>query len=165
MFCTNCGQKLKDPNQRFCQNCGSEIQTPSEASIIPPIPAYTDFAATPQKPFKERRPGPHSKKCLAFSITSIAMAVAMLVTANILRLFYILGIPLPLFIIGVMIGFIINIVGLMFGIFSRINGKEATKSEPKNAVETVGSIFAIFGIIGNAILIIVALIILAIALV
>jgi len=165
VFCSNCGQEIIDPNQRFCQNCGRNIQPRSEASNLPPISSYTDFAATSQKPFTERRPGPHSKKCLAFSITSIAMAVAMLAIAGLLRLFYLLGMPLPLFIMGVIIGIIIHIVGLMFGVFSRINGKEATKSEPENAVETVGSIFAIFGIIGNTILIIVGLIVVAIALI
>ena len=165
MFCPNCGQELKDPNQRFCQNCGSEIQHTSGVPRSHQTPGYTDYPATQQKPVKEGRPGAHSKKCLAFSIPSIGMAVAMLAIAGLLRLFYLLGMPLPLFIMGVIIGIIINIVGLTFGVFSRINGKEATKSEPENAVETVGSIFAIFGIIGNAILIIVAVIVVAIALV
>ena len=163
MFCPNCGQELKDPNQKFCQNCGSVIQPTSGAPRSQQAPVFAD-PATQQKPVKEGRPGSHSKKCLAFSIPSIAMAVAMLAIAGLLRLFYLLGMPLPLFIMGVIIGIIINIVGLTFGVFSRINGKEATKSEPENAVETVGSIFAIFGIIGNAILIIVALIVVAIAL-
>jgi len=131
VFCPNCGQELKDPNQKFCQNCGSVIQPTSGAPRSQQAPVFAD---------------------------------PMLAIAGLLRLFYLLGMPLPLFIMGVIIGIIINIVGLTFGVFSRINGKEATKSEPENAVETVGSIFAIFGIIGNAILIIVALIVVAIAL-
>ena len=159
MYCTNCGVKL-DGQQKFCPTCGAELLEGSEVQS-------TSYATVPVQSMQiiDGTPGLDSKKCLGFSIPSVAMAVATLVIAGLLRLFFLLGMPLPLFIIGVIIGIIINIVGLTFGIISRINGYKATKSEPKNAIVTVGSIFAILGIIGNAILIIVALIVMVIALV
>ena len=152
-------------NGWFCQYCGNNIQSTSEAVSVPPTSTYTAPAVTSQIFIEDTSPGPHSKKCLAFSIVSLAMVVATLEIGSSLRLFYILGMPLPLFITGLVINIIINIMGLMFGIFSRTNGKEAAKSEPDNTVEKIGSIFAIFGIIGHSILLIVGVIILVVALI
>ncbi|MFX1442890.1 MAG: zinc ribbon domain-containing protein [Promethearchaeota archaeon] len=165
MFCSNCGKEIIDSNQKFCQYCGNRIQSPSEAVSVQQTPVYTYSATTSHTFFEKGRPGPHSKKCLAFSIISIAMAAVTLEIGGSLRFFYVLGMPLPLFIMGVIINIVINIVGLILGILARLNGKKAVNLESDNAVEKVGSIFAIFGIIGNIILLIIGFIIMAIFLV
>lgn len=165
MFCTNCGQKLVDSNQKICQFCGSKVESSSEILNSQQIPKYTSFSEVKQKYMKNERPGTHSRKCLAFSIFSIAIAIAMLAISGILFIFYRIGMPLTIFIIGLTIAIIVHIFGLIFGFLSRMNSKEAFKSEPENPVEKVGSVFAIFGVIGNIILIIVAFIILAIVII
>ena len=163
MFCPNCGEEIKNPNQRFCHKCGSEISTISEAPISQSPPGYTDFPISQQTQVKEGRAGPHSKKCLGFSIPSIALAIVLLAISGLLRLFYFVGMPLSLYIIGMIIVIIIHIGGLTLGVLSRKSSEKARKLEPKNAVEQVGSVFSIFGIIGNAILLIIALIVVIIA--
>ena len=81
MICPNCGEKLESPNQKFCVSCGSEILYTPDApqlkaeenqvsSPVKPIPVYES------KSIKVEKPRPHSKKCCAFAMVSLALAIA-----------------------------------------------------------------------------------------
>ena len=72
---------------------------------------------------------------------------------------------IPLGPIGLIVGGILNVTGLIFGILSRTNCSKARKTEPVNTLEKVGSIFGIFGIIINSIPVVVLLVLLIISLI
>ena len=57
-----------------------------------------------------------------------------------------------LFIIGSILLLIVHSIGLTLGILAKKHSKEAAKIEPPNSAEKAGSVFAVFGIIINAIL-------------
>ena len=61
-------------------------------------------------------------------------------------------------IVGSIILLITHIVGLKFGISAKKYSKIAAELEPPNPAEKAGSVFAVFGIIINAILMVLALI-------
>jgi hypothetical protein len=168
MFCPKCGQKLIESNQRFCQKCGSEIPTVSKYSqfkiertpyestaIARSKPGYTDSSVSLKKQVASGGPGPLSKKCLVFSIVSIALAIAALyfnfgfLILSIMRYF---RVNQTMIVINRIIVSLMHFMGLIFGILSKINSKKAGISEPENAVEKVGSVFAVAGLITNAIL-------------
>lgn len=177
MFCQNCGEKLNSSNQKFCASCGSELPyTPPAApqlraeenqvsSTIRSTPVYES------KPFKVGGPGPNSKMCFAFAIVSIALAIVGFIfggssffrsfLSSMLYPYYPSGLGGGL--IGIIIAIILNIAGLIFGIVSRVNSRKAGENEPTNTLEKFGSVVSVFGIIINAIpLIIIPLIILAV---
>jgi uncharacterized membrane protein YvbJ len=129
MFCSHCGEKLFDAEQKFCQNCGTEILTPSKTTdykterihnAVPPKIVYVPV--NQQKQLQRGLPGKYSKLCLALALVSIFIGILSLI-----------------------------IVGLVLGVLSRVNGSKAENFEPYNDTEKAGSIFAVFGIIINAI--------------
>ena len=163
MFCPNCGEKLESQNQKFCSSCGSELfNTPDtphapqlraeENQVSPTVRSVPDYES---KTINVGGPGPHSKKCLAFAIVSLAFAGVGYVFGgvNIMRFLlpfaYYLGYSIGF--LGLIVAVILNIIGLVFGILSRTNSSKAGKFEPVNALEKVGSVFAVFGIIMNSI--------------
>jgi len=157
MFCPNCGEKLESQNQKFCASCGSILSYTPDApqlraeenqasSPVKPIPVYES------KPIKTGGPGPHSKKCFAFAFVSIALAIVG--NSFGARFFlptyffpYYVGLGLERLIIAM----VLHIAGLIFGILSRVNTSKAEILEPINALEQFGSVVAVFGIITNAI--------------
>lgn len=163
MFCPNCGEEIIEQDQKFCQNCGSEIPTTGEApqptivspkptpvaqkySVPKPVPTPTYVRTAPTR----GSPGPASKKCLAFALVSLAIAIFTFSSSGGTGYgpfsFYIIpGIP------RVIIVIIAHIVGLVFGIVSRKNSRDASMTEPINGVEKAGSVFAVFGIVVNSI--------------
>jgi hypothetical protein len=169
MFCPNCGEKLENPNQPFCSRCGSEIQTvltpeisqePQVPVVKTPVPPPTPVA--PQsvpiyqpKTIKKGGIGSNSKMCFAFALVSLAFfAVGLGFGAGVLaRLFipvyfipYLPGGPGMWF-----IAFILHVIGFIFAIISRVNGNKASKREGENALQKVGSVFGVFGIVLNVI--------------
>ncbi|MFX1480314.1 MAG: zinc-ribbon domain-containing protein [Promethearchaeota archaeon] len=170
MFCPNCGEEIIEQDQKFCQNCGSEIPTTGEVpqritvspkptpvaqkySVPKPVSTPTYVRTAPTR----GGPGPASKKCLAFALVSLAIAIFTFGSAGGSGYgpfsFYIAG-AIPRIIIVI----IAHIVGLVFGIVSRTNSREASMTEPINGVEKAGSVFAIFGIVVNSIGLAIALI-------
>lgn len=164
MFCPNCGERLESKEQRFCASCGSEIQTtsPPEAPPSPveeiqtpaPAPASTLHVYDSQ-PIKVQGLGAHSKKCFTFSLLSIGFFIAGLIfgAISILRFilplyffpfFYYAGGPVMW-----IIAFVLHLIGFIFGILSRVNSSKARKLEASHALEKVGSVFGVFGIILN----------------
>ncbi len=176
MFCPSCGTKITDPNQSFCSTCGSEIGAPLETSQLrtespkqvstnksQSSPVSTYLPVSQQKPVKkEGQPGPNSKKCLIFALASIGLAIAGLAVGSGSMIFSFMpmmgGIVFG-FLARIIIAIVLNIIGLIFGIISRVNSKKAGELEPVNTIEKIGSLIAIFGIIFNAILIALALIV------
>jgi hypothetical protein len=170
MFCANCGAELGDPNQRYCQSCGSEVSSISEIqqteTIEHPIstpkspptitPSYTPVPVQPQ--VKLGSAGSYSRKCLGFALTSLGIAVASIIVSGwiflfplITGLFYFMGGMSGIRITGMIITLLLYIMGLVFGSVARTNGKKAGSLDATNAVHKVGSVFAVFGIVINAI--------------
>lgn len=167
MFCPHCGEKLKDPNQKFCQNCGSEISTKAGDSQLitetESVPSKIESPSIPKTvvaPVSEKQilapgtPGKFSKKCLAFAIVSICIAIPFLIIGfNIFRysgrLFvftiYEIARRFPALIALI----VIHVVGSFFAGKSKTYGKLAKESEPVNTSEKVGSSLRIVGEIIN----------------
>lgn len=171
MFCPSCGAELIALDQKFCQNCGCLISTISEGSqsktiqpqytspnIIQTTEGYVYVPVYQQKPIKKNEPpGPYSKKCLGFAIISAALVyVGYNIGSSAMDLLSSGMYPylnFPFFIsLGTLavIIILINCVGLIFGIFSKIFSSKAKKTEPVNSVAKLGSIFSILGIIFNS---------------
>ncbi|KKN24759.1 hypothetical protein LCGC14_0891650 [marine sediment metagenome] len=178
MFCPSCGSELTEPNQSFCSKCGSEIgarleipqlrtERPRQVSTntLQSPPESTSVQIYQQKPMiKEGRPGPYSKKCLVFAIVSIGLAISGLVISTGSVIFAMIswfGFAQNSigFLLRLIIVIVLNIIGLLFAIESRLDSKKAGELEPVNTVEKIGSIFAIIGIIVNTTSIALALII------
>lgn len=185
MFCPDCGTKLLDSNQKFCQNCGGKTILTKEVS--PPISPYIQQSSLQSKPVAtkvlvkyEGKASSHSIKCLIYALVSIGIVAFGLIFNFGARTYVIFqssgffffigggsGADIDKF-IGILIiisiiTILIHILGLMFGFLSRAHSRKAEGgSEPINAVEQVGSIFAIIGIIGNIIAIIIAIVTLVI---
>ena len=178
MFCPNCGSKLTKPNQSFCSICGRKIEDTLEITQLrTEIPRQvstnksqstlesTYLPISQQKSvIKEGRPGPYSKKCFGFALASIGLAIAGLSVGSGSMMFSMIsrfGNALNGFgfVPGLIIAIVLNTIGLIFGIISRVNSSKARELEPVNTLEKIGSVFAIFGIITNAILIALGLII------
>ncbi|MFX0038344.1 MAG: zinc-ribbon domain-containing protein [Promethearchaeota archaeon] len=159
MFCSHCGEKLFDTEQKFCQNCGTEILTPSKTTdykterihnAVPPKIVY--IPVTQQKQLQRGLPGKYSKLCLALALVSIFIGILSLIIGyNFYRSLYLA----PYYYLGsliVSIAILLSRVGgLVLGVLSRVNGSKAVNFEPYNDTEKAGSIFAVFGIIINAI--------------
>jgi len=189
MYCPMCGAELESEDQKYCQNCGSEIVTPSETPIVSEEPEpssieekkpsvketeleepitqpeepeieSTDYSAKATK--EDGEAGVYSKKCLIYSIISLAffgVAIGFGVGRFTFLIIRSSGSPRP--ILGIILSSIslgLSITGLIFSSSSRKYSKEANISEPKNAMEQVGSTFAIVGLIMNIITILVAVI-------
>lgn len=176
MFCSICGAELISPNQRFCTKCGSIISINLKApqlknelpqnvptTISPATPTYIYVPVIqqkPVKPVKNDKPGPHSRKCLGFAITSIGLAAFDLIFGSGIFLITIMLMGAYFAsIVLIIVVIIINIVGLLFGILSKSNSSEAEKLEPVNTVEKIGSVFGVGGIIFNIVSMAIAIII------
>ncbi len=174
MFCPNCGEKLESQNQKFCASCGSVISNTLGAPKAPQSkveenhvsPTVRSVPTYESKSIKVGGPGPHSKRCLAFSIVSLGLVgVAYILGGSNLFRYLTPYYYNPYYSFGV-IGFttpiIVHIAGLVFGILAKTNSSKAGKFEPINTLEKVGSVFGVFGIIINSIFIVVIPIILII---
>ncbi len=158
MYCPNCGAQLLTANQNFCPNCGSQLpkiaevpQSGSERSQSGTITRPQSIVSTKVPTQKMQvRPGLHSKKCLKFALVSFIMGIVTGVIG--------LAIIIIFYIVGSIILLITHIVGLKFGISAKKYSKIAAELEPPNSAEKAGSVFAVFGIIINAILLALALI-------
>lgn len=164
MFCPNCGVKIEDQNQKFCTSCGSEF--PSEIPIETPQlrkeevktpPTYQRQSIPTYKPrIQAGGPGPESKKCLIFALASIGLFIIGMSIAgaslmrNFMPSYYFPSYGLGSGAVGWIIAMVLNIVGLVFGILSRVYSGRAD-TEPINNVERFGSVIAVFGIIMNVI--------------
>ena len=167
MYCPNCGEYLRESNQRFCHNCGSKLSDNSEpfqitseteqyahTTLKPSEQSYTKVPVIEQKPVVKGRVGRHSKKCLGYAITSIAIAGVGLYLAFlifILSRFWIYAPNITRRIIWWTIIASVHLVGLSFGSSSRTHSKHAKNLEPVNTVEKVGNALGIVGVIINAI--------------
>ena len=177
MFCQNCGQKLESQEQKFCVSCGSEISFTPDAPQLKAeenqvSPTIRSTPVYEPKTIKAGGPGLHSKRCFAFAMTSLALAVVGFAfgASSFIRIlipysyYYYYPSYYSFGLIGLIVGVILNITGLIFGILSRKNCKKARNFEPVNTLEKVGSVFAVFGIIINSIPIVVVSIVLIIML-
>jgi len=177
MFCQNCGEKVEKLDQKFCASCGSVISSTPDAPQAPQLKVEENQVSSPVKsvPVYESKtltvggPGPHSKKCFAFAIVSLALAgVGFAFGATNFMRFLMPYYYYPYYsfgFIGLIVGVILNITGLIFGILSRTNCSKARKFEPVNTLEKVGSVFAVFGIVINSIPVVVVLVMLIIMLI
>ncbi len=165
MFCSNCGENIEDINTKFCPLCGSKIQNDFQGQAQKtninyqnpyivnkqPSNSYLNSAIPSQKPIMTNMgTGSHSKKCLAFSIVSLGLAAAGLILGFFGFFIRIINYNTSRFFIPQTLPIIIfYIVGLIFGISSRLNSNRARLTEAQNTPEKIGSVLSIFGIIAN----------------
>ena len=164
MYCKNCGEKLEIKNQRFCPYCGNKVQITYEASQMEAIghrndsmpispPVYQNIG---QKSIMKGTSGPYSKKCLGFGIVSV---VILTITFNIGSTAVLEPIISYIFSLRrIFIGITIaHVIGIMFGIASRIYYGKAEEMEPLSSILKAGKIIGLIGIILNAVLMLIAI--------
>ena len=136
MSCPNCGAKLEHPTQRFCQDCGTKLPDLSDSSELAQKLSVSqdsrDNYQLQQKSVKISSPRPLSKTSLGLGIVSVIIAVT---TFNLGTSFFIEPYLFPLSINQVLLIFfgILNIIGTVFGIISKIFNIQAQKNESLNA--------------------------------
>jgi DNA-directed RNA polymerase subunit RPC12/RpoP len=169
MFCPNCGEKLGIESQNYCQNCGSEILEKSQtfqAKSQTPQAKYgldqerTTSSAIPVTQYpthvkREGEPGSYSKICLGFGIVSLVIGVISFnigspIVLNSIYMNYI-------FVRRVFIGLsVVHIVGIIFGIVSKVNSRKAKGLEPESSILKAGSTMGVIGIVINSLLMAIA---------
>jgi len=158
MFCSECGEKLIAPDQKFCHNCGTEVLATSKANddkneriqnVSAPKILYTPVKQ--QRQLKMGRPGKYSKLCLEFSLVSIVIGLVTLIIGY--NYYWLFNYPYNNIgrLVFVIVVLLLRVGGLIMGVFSKIYSSKAEKLEPYNDIEKAGSIFGIFGILINSI--------------
>ncbi len=158
MFCINCGIEIVLPEQNFCYNCGNEVlfkDTLRSSKITTKKP--NDSGLFPVKKRSSRDgPGPFSKKCLGFGITSNGIAAFgffggfFIFIFNLISSRYSYGSIFSSMIIpGIIITLITHLIGIIFGSVSRTNRIRAERFESDNTVEKIGKYLGIIGTILN----------------
>lgn len=150
-FCPDCGEQLKNPNQRFCHCCGRELSA-------------TSVSVMRQEPVKKVGSVTRSKKCLVCAIISINIAVAAWIIGTCAFIVSLIVWTREFYstklVKGFIIAIVINLVGLAFGISSRIIRGKARKWEQQNSILKAGSPLSLVGVIVNALLLVLPLVIL-----
>ncbi|MFX0008883.1 MAG: zinc-ribbon domain-containing protein [Candidatus Hermodarchaeota archaeon] len=170
MFCPNCGEKLDSSNQRFCAHCGSELQiTPNpevsegynatQEPILktpspPPVPTTPIYDA---KPIKSKGTGSYSRKSLAFALIWPIFFVIALYIGFIFMIFRSFSYSpyLPRNPALWIVPFVLHIISLIFSIASKSNSNKARVYEDRNGLQKAGSILSVFGIVLNAIFLVI----------
>jgi hypothetical protein len=168
MFCPNCGEKIPLSNQKFCHNCGCNIsgifkilmskQENYDHQNRQEAPKNTTYRESSQVMVQapSRKVGSFSKKCLAFSIISMILALFDLNLGSGLQSFlshitYMDESFHRIMVLTLIFIIIINGIGLIFGIFASTYSKKARYHEQRNSAEVTGRIIGIIAIILNAI--------------
>lgn len=165
MFCSVCGSELYDPDQKYCHNCGIGIRINARRPQPQAKPTHymykTKMQSSPE--YRDLKPSPigitgignHSKKSLGFGITSLGIVlIGFIIASGIFIypfsyvLFYVFNFGGPMGFIGITI---LNFVGLIFGILSRVNKISAERVESDNGILKAGSYIGLIGLILNAI--------------
>lgn len=158
MFCSECGEKLIAPDQKFCHNCGTEVLATSKANddkneriqnVSAPKIQYVQV--TQKRQPKMGRPGKYSKLCLEFALVSIVIGFVTLIIGY--NYYWLFNYPYNNIgrLVFVIVVLLLRVGGFILAVFSKVNSSKAEILEPHNDVEKVGSIFGIFGIIINSI--------------
>ena len=159
MFCPSCNAKLETPNQQFCQDCGHKLTDVSQnselAKTYSPSQETQIIYQAQQRPLKQTSPRPLSKASLAFGIVSIIiLATTFNLGTSIFIEPYIFPAPVRhtlMFVFG-----ILNALGFVFGVISKILNIKAKRSEFQNKAIKVGNILGLIGLILNLILMIIS---------
>ncbi len=159
MFCQTCGEKLEMENQRFCQNCGSEniniSETPKTTFGLDQEITPTKTIPVPQYPTKFKSgglPGPYSKRCLGFGIVALIIGlISFNFGSSFISSYYF---PYRIF-SGLAIA---HIVGIIFGIVSKVNSSKAKALEPESSILKAGTALGVIGLVINSILLVIAII-------
>lgn len=172
MFCPNCGEELRESNQRFCSRCGSKISPSGENVELEPVSKQittpvvqelkqeqSQIPVTPQKVPIKGAVGPYSKKSLAEGIISIGFTIAALYCSFIIfmisRAFIYLPSPLIQPFIRRTIIFsviaVVYLIGLILANAARSNSKKAKIYESENGIQKAGNTLGIIGTIINSI--------------
>ncbi|MFX0032062.1 MAG: zinc-ribbon domain-containing protein [Candidatus Hodarchaeota archaeon] len=173
MYCPNCGEELREANQRFCSRCGSKISSSNEIvelesePIQEPMPVVqqskqisSEIPVSPQKTPIKGAVGRYSKKSLADGIISIGITVvALYCTFVVFMVARTLSPYLQFFswnpairrTVLLTILAVIYLVGLILANAARSNSKKARSYESENGVRKAGNVLGIIGTIINAI--------------
>lgn len=161
MYCPNCGIKIENLNQRFCKNCGEELLSISgalrEKSIPHPITLDPNIQFIEQKRIDKK--GPYSKRTLGFGIASLVLGgMAFQYGISYLEFSYIEIFPRFIPTLFIVLSFF-HILGLIFGIISKMSNQQARQLESMNNFIKAGNVLGIIGIILNAILMVISFVI------
>ncbi|NHJ19410.1 MAG: zinc ribbon domain-containing protein [Candidatus Lokiarchaeota archaeon] len=159
MFCPNCNAKLEMHNQQFCQDCGQKLTDASpDSELVKTYSASQEtqiIHRTQQRPLKQTGPRPLSKASLAFGIVSvIILATTFNLGTSIFIEPYFLPAPVRhtlMFVFG-----ILNALGFVFGVVSKIFNIKARKSEIQSKAIKAGNILGLLGLILNLLLMIIS---------
>ncbi len=144
MFCTKCGEKINDPNQKVCPICGNNIVKISEQPQLgnkstQSIKDYSEFSVSPKIQAEINqisKTKKFTKKCIILGLLSLAFfmfsfimsAVMLIVNPREFPYEYNLN-NIPLWVMYILVTMVIShILGLIIGIFSI---KYSIKAEEK----------------------------------
>lgn len=159
MFCSNCGENLIAPNQKFCHNCGTEVLVTSNATGYKTEriqhetkPQIIYVPTKRQEQLQKGSPGKYSKFCLGLALGSIIIVIVSLIIGySYFRYFYYPSYNyIPRLAVSIVI-LLLRVGGLIMGVYSKFFSSKAVILEPYNDTEKTGIIFGILGIITNAI--------------
>jgi hypothetical protein len=160
MFCPNCHAKLEMPNQQFCQDCGQKLTDVSQNSEL----AKTDSASqetqfihqAQQRLLKQTSPRPLSKASLAFGIVSVIILATTFNLGTSIFIEPIIVLPASVRHTLMLVFGILNALGFVFGVISKIVNIKAKRSEIQNKAIKVGNILGLIGLILNLLLMIIS---------
>jgi len=154
--CPKCQTILEDLNQRFCPTCGYNLQKSSETvkyNTSESTMTYSNPEKSQVQKIKKDESLTISKRCFAFSLTSVLLAPISFITYGFLIYRFFIGGPriisdqnIPIIVIVE----IVNIIGLGLGIASKVTQRNIFNREPYNSYERAGGALGIIGIILNA---------------
>ena len=159
MFCSNCGENLIAPNQKFCHNCGTAVLVTSDATDYKTEsiknetkPEIIYVPVKRQEQLQKGIPGKYSKFCLGLASGSIFIGIVSFITGYgyFMTYYYSSYSNITMLAVSIVI-LLLRVGGLIMGVYSKVYSSKAVILEPYNDIEKTGSILGILGIITNAI--------------
>jgi hypothetical protein len=94
MYCPSCGEKIKDPNQKFCQSCGASLKSEAKTSKSHEDKVSKKSESIPSKEYTPsdaalKSSNTHSKRCFTLAIISFILSLLSIIIG--LSLYFYIG--------------------------------------------------------------------------